>query len=81
MNEQSNFVTRQSGELIIDKEYADWLSQVKQEFRSCQARAAVRVNGSMLEFYWVLGRDIERLHAEAKWGSSFFENLSLDLRA
>lgn len=81
MNEQPNFVTRPSGELIIDKEYADWLSQVKQEFRSCQARAAVRVNGSMLEFYWVLGRDIERLHAEAKWGSSFFENLSLDLRA
>lgn len=81
MNETSNFVARPSGEMIIDKEYVAWLSKVKQEFRSSQAKAAVRVNGSMLEFYWNLGRDIERLHAEAKWGSAFFENLSLDLRA
>lgn len=81
MNDNPNFVARNSGEMIIDKEYAAWLSKVKQEFRSSQAKAAIRVNSSMLEFYWGLGRDIERLHAESKWGSSFFENLSLDLRA
>jgi len=76
-----SFVARKSGELIIDNEYAAWLSKVKQDFRSSQAKAAVRVNSAMLEFYWNLGRDIERLHAEANWGTSFFENLSLDLRA
>lgn len=81
MSEQPNFVARPSGDMIVDKEYAAWISQVKQAFRSSQAKAAIRVNGSMLEFYWDLGRDIERLHAEAKWGSAFFENLSLDLRA
>lgn len=81
MNEEPKFVARQSGRMTIDKEYAAWLSKVKQDFRSSQAKAAIRVNGSMLEFYWDLGRDIERLHAEAKWGSSFFENLSLDLKA
>lgn len=81
MKENPNFVACPSGEMIIDKEYAAWLLKVKQDFRSSQAKAAIRVNSSMLEFYWNLGRDIERLHAEAKWGSSFFENLSLDLRA
>jgi len=83
MNElaKPSFVTRKAGELIIDNEYAAWLSKVKQDFRSSQAKAAIRVNSAMLEFYWNLGRDIERLHAEAKWGTSFFENLSLDLRA
>lgn len=80
-NDNPTFVARNAGEMIIDKEYTDWLSKVKQDFRSSQAKAAIRVNGSMLEFYWNLGRDIERMHAEAKWGSSFFENLCLDLRA
>ncbi len=33
----------------------------------------------MLEFYWSLGKDIVNLHAEHRWGSNFFENLSNDM--
>ena len=35
----------------------------------------------MLQFYWLLGKDIVTLHAESRWGEKFFVNLSSDLRA
>ena len=34
----------------------------------------------MLISYWTLGKDIVKLKAESKWGSGFYENLSLDLQ-
>ena len=76
-----HFVTRQTGTNMIDPNYIDWLNSIKQQFRSSQAKAAVRVNESLLSFYWSLGRDIVSMHADSKWGSSFFDTLSLDLRA
>ena len=79
-NNRPHFVSRATGDMIVSKDYALWLAELKQNFRSCQAKAAVRVNSAMLEFYWHLGRDIFKLQAEIKWGSAFFENLSLDLR-
>lgn len=78
--QKPDFVTRKPGEMIMDNEYTAWIAKVKKDFLHSQAKAAVRVNRAMLEFYWQLGRDIETLHAEARWGSAFFENLSLDLR-
>lgn len=65
---------------ITDKEYVEWLSELKQRFQHSQAKAAVRVNAAMLEFYWALGRDIIQKQAESKWGSGFFNQLSLDMR-
>ena len=35
----------------------------------------------MLEFYWIMGRDIVELRVESKWGSGFFNQLSLDMRS
>ena len=66
---------------IADKVYVEWLTELKQRFQQSQIKAAVRVNTAMLEFYWSLGRDIVALKAESKWGSGFFNQLSLDMRA
>lgn len=35
----------------------------------------------MLQFYWLLGKDIVTLHAESRWGEKYLVNLSSDLRA
>ncbi len=35
----------------------------------------------MLSYYWSLGRDIVKKKAESKWGSGFFNQLSLDMKA
>ena len=66
--------------MIADKEYVEWLSDLKQRFQRSQAKAAVRVNTDMLEYYWNLGRDIIQKQAESKWGSGFFNQLSHDMR-
>lgn len=66
--------------MIANAEYVQWLSDLKQRYRQSQIKAVVRINQSMLEFYWELGRDIVALHAESKWGTGFFEHLSKDLK-
>ncbi len=72
------FVKRNS--IVSGKEYAKLLSVLKERFRKSQIKAAVKVNTAMLEYYWEMGRDISRLHQTAKWGSAFFDCLSLDLK-
>ena len=76
--EHPTFVYRD--EMNADKEYVQWLSELKQRFQSSQAKAAIRVNTAMLEYYWSLGRDIVQKQAESKWGSGFFNQLSHDMR-
>lgn len=66
--------------IIAGKEYAQLLNTLKDRFRRSQIKAAVKVNTSMLEYYWYMGREISILHGAAKWGSAFFDCLSLDLK-
>ena len=77
--DKPSFVYRDG--MIADKEYVAWLSELKRRFQSSQAKAAVRVNTAMLEYYWSLGRDIVKKKAESKWGSGFFNQLSADMRS
>lgn len=63
-----------------DEEYIKWLQQIKEQYRQSQAKAAVRVNDAMIEFYWYLGHEIVDLKAEAKWGDGVIKQLSLDLK-
>ena len=72
------FIKRDS--MLADADYVQWLSDLKQRYRQNQAKAAVHVNHGMLEFYWSLGRDIVALKAESKWGSDFYNQLSIDLK-
>lgn len=76
---EPTFVARDG--MLADKEYVTWLSELKQRFQSSQAKAAVRVNTAMLEYYWSLGRDIVKKKADSKWGSGFFNQLSDDMRS
>lgn len=66
--------------IVTGKEYAHLLIRLKERFGKSQIKAAIKVNSFMLEFYWEMGREISQLHEAAKWGSAFFECLSLDLR-
>ena len=78
MNDKPTFVSRDI--MTADEGYVQWMADIKQRFRQSQLKAAVRVNTTMLEFYWSMGRDIVELRAESKWGNGFFNQLSLDLR-
>ena len=65
---------------ISDKVYTQWVEDLSVRYRQSQIKAAVKVNREMLEFYWGLGRDIEEMHVEERWGECVIKNLSADLQ-
>lgn len=77
--DKMGFVTSQ--EVSLDKEYIEWLNELKIRFRSAQIKAAVKVNSEQLLFNWLLGRDLVIRKAEEKWGSGIVNRVSLDLQA
>lgn len=78
MTDKPTFIYRDG--MLADKEYVEWLADLKRRYSQSQIKAAIRVNSTMLEFYWSLGRDMLQKHAESKWGSGFFNQLSLDMK-
>ncbi len=68
-----------TGDLV--KDYKQWLSEIKQQIRQSQIKAAIKVNTELLRLYWHLGKEIAEHQLEAKWGSGFFNTLSRDLKA
>ncbi len=64
----------------IDEEYKNWIEDIQKRYKQNQIKAAVSVNQEMIGFYWSIGRDIIEKSAESKWGSSFFDSLSKDMR-
>ena len=77
---QDKMVVR-SHDVNIDKEYAQWIAELKVRYRSAQAKAAVRVNAEQLLFNWELGRDLVQKKAEERWGAGVVEQVSQDLQA
>ena len=65
---------------IIDKDYIHWVEELSVRYRQSQIKAAVRVNRELLKYYWELGRDIEEMHVEERWGQSVIKNLSVHLQ-
>ena len=69
-----------SHDIHIDEEYAVWIAELKQRYRSAQVKASVRVNAEKLLFNWQLGRDLVQKKAEERWGAGVVEQVSLDLK-
>ena len=65
----------------VDREYTQWLRDIKSRYRNAQIKAALKVNAEQLLFNWQLGRDLVERKAEEKWGTGVVEQLSLDLQA
>lgn len=68
-------------DVSIDRDYAQWLTEIKSRYRNAQIKAAVKVNAEQLLFNWQLGRDLVIRKAEERWGSGIVEQVSLDLQA
>ena len=65
----------------MNKEYKNWLQELKQRIRSSQIKAAVKVNTELIGLYWSLGQEIINKEKESNWGSGFLNTLSDDLKA
>lgn len=78
MESKPTFVYRDG--MLSDARYVEWLSDVKTRFRQSQIKASIRVNTSMLEFYWSIGRDLVAMRAEEYWGAGVVKQFALDMR-
>ncbi len=67
--------------ITITDDYKHWVSNIKRNFQQSQIKAHIKVNTTLLEFYWQLGEQIVQKQKEFAWGSGFLEQLSRDLSA
>ena len=44
--------------LATNRDFKSWVSQLKQDIRSAQIKAAIKVNTELLRLYWRMGADI-----------------------
>ncbi|MCD8210881.1 MAG: PDDEXK nuclease domain-containing protein [Prevotella sp.] len=65
---------------ILDGDYQQWVQTLGSRYCKAQIKAAVKVNQELLRFYWELGRDIEEMHVEERWGEQVIKTLSIDLQ-
>ncbi|MBQ6210819.1 MAG: DUF1016 family protein [Prevotella sp.] len=79
--EYTNDINSSKRHFQVDADYLHWMEEVKQRLKNMQIKAAVRVNSTLLEFYWSLGKDMAKIKAEQKWGSGVIEQMSLDLKS
>ena len=66
--------------LSQDKEYRNWVKELKHRYLSARLKASIDANRTLLEYYWSLGRDIAEKQYTNTYGSKFYETLSRDLR-
>ena len=64
----------------LDKNYRNFLKTIKERLKSSQIRAALAVNHELIQFYWHLGKEIIEKQKTFKWGESFLEQFSHDMR-
>jgi predicted nuclease of restriction endonuclease-like (RecB) superfamily len=68
-----------SSNLAIDRQYKDWLADLKHKVRNAQIKAALKVNAELLTLYWELGADLVAKQVNTKWGDGLIAQLSNDL--
>ncbi|PIE79400.1 MAG: hypothetical protein CSA15_03260 [Candidatus Delongbacteria bacterium] len=67
-------------EIIKNKEYIDWLKNIKYKVRTAQIKTALVANRELILFYWNLGHDIFEKQKKVKWGDKLLDQLSIDLK-
>ncbi len=66
---------------LFDKEYKEWIVELKNKLRSVRLKAISTVNALLIEFYWDLGRMIVEKQTQTQWGDKLISQLSKDLQA
>lgn len=63
-----------------DSDYVALVARLCREFKKSQIKASVKINVEVQRYYYYLGGEIVASKGEARWGSKFMRNLSLDLK-
>jgi len=66
-------------QIAKDTAYKQWLSDLKQQIKVAQLKAAVKVNTELLNLYWQLGKEIVMKQQNSSWGDALIDQLAKDL--
>jgi predicted nuclease of restriction endonuclease-like (RecB) superfamily len=67
--------------ITTDRQYKEWLVDLKGKIQRAQVKAALSVNQELLRLYWELGKEILEKEKTTEWGDKLIEQLSKDLLA
>ena len=65
--------------MASNSDFKSWVSQLKQDIRSAQIRAAIKVNTELLRLYWRMGAHTCEKQKSASWGDGWLKELSREL--
>lgn len=65
--------------LAGNSDFKNWVSRLKQDIRSAQFKAAIKVNTELLRLYWRMGADFCEKQKTASWGDGWLMELSREL--
>lgn len=63
-----------------DKDYKEWLKELKARIITSQLKAAASVNTELIRLYWDIGRMIVLKQSNSIWGENFIGQVASDLR-
>jgi len=63
-----------------NREYIEWVGELKALIQTAQIKASISVNKELLNLYWTIGKSISEKVEKGNWGSSIVEELSKDLK-
>jgi predicted nuclease of restriction endonuclease-like (RecB) superfamily len=66
--------------VLMDKDYANWILQIKRKVQLAQLKAAASNNKALIELYWELGKEISQREKEFDYGENFIEKIATDLK-
>jgi predicted nuclease of restriction endonuclease-like (RecB) superfamily len=64
----------------MDKDYLDWIEDLKGRIRTAQIKASIAVNKEMMMLYWDIGKSIVEKQDQFSWGSKIVEQMAKDLK-
>ena len=67
-------------ELTLDKEYLQFIREIKNEINLGRVKAALALNKQVVQLYWSIGKRILEKQAVAQWGEKLLDQLSHDLQ-
>jgi predicted nuclease of restriction endonuclease-like (RecB) superfamily len=76
----ANDITTKKLSLQINKDYKDFLQEIKRRIKSSRLRAALTVNQEVIKFYWEIGQLIIEKQNASSWGDKLIEALASDLK-
>lgn len=68
-------------DLLTNKEFLQWLSDIKIRIRKAQIKTMLAANKEMILFYYQLGQDISVKLNVSQWGDKAIQQLSTDLKS